>query len=74
MVKTVGRAAVAALFGASLLAAAACSKTQRYMATGGAIGAAGGAVVAGATGGSVGGGALIGGAAGAVTGAIVARN
>jgi hypothetical protein len=64
---------MAALLGLSLITAGACSKTQRYAATGGAIGAAGGALVAGAAGGSVAGGAVVGGAAGAVTGAIVAQ-
>jgi osmotically inducible lipoprotein OsmB len=73
MIGTASKAAVAALFGLSLLTAGACSKTQQYAATGGVIGAAGGAAIAGASGGSVAGGAVIGGAAGAVTGAIVAQ-
>ena len=66
-------AVLAALTFSSLIALGACTKTQEYAATGGAIGAVGGAGIAAATGGSVVGGALIGGAAGAVTGAVVAQ-
>ena len=73
MIGTAGKAAMAALFGLSLVAVGACSKTQQYAATGGVLGAGAGAIVAGASGGSVAGGAVIGGAAGAVTGAIVAQ-
>jgi hypothetical protein len=62
-----------ATLAASLLALGACTKTQRYAATGGAIGAGTGAVIAGAAGGSVAGGAIIGGAAGAVGGAILSK-
>jgi len=58
---------------AGLLTLGACTKTQKYAATGGVLGAGTGAVVAGATGGSVAGGAVIGGAAGAVGGAILAQ-
>lgn len=56
-----------------LMALGACTKTQRYAATGGAIGAGTGAVIAGAAGGSVAGGAIVGGAAGAVGGAILSK-
>lgn len=57
----------------SLLALGACTRTERYAATGGAIGAGTGAVIAGAAGGSVAAGAVVGGAAGAVGGAILAQ-
>ena len=62
-----------ATLAAGLLTLGACTKTQRYAATGGAIGAGTGAVVAGAAGGSVAGGAIIGGAAGAIGGAILSK-
>jgi hypothetical protein len=74
MSKVASRAAAAALLSFALIAGAACTKTQEYAATGGLIGAGGGALIAGATGGSVAGGAVVGGAAGAVTGAIIAQN
>lgn len=64
---------LAALAFSSLIALGACSKTQEYAATGGALGAIGGAGVAAATGGNVVGGAVIGGAAGAVAGAVIAQ-
>lgn len=64
---------LAALAFSSLIALGACTKTQKYATTGGAIGAVGGAGVAAATGGSVVGGAVIGGAAGAVAGAVIAQ-
>ncbi|MYZ50280.1 hypothetical protein E4O86_21455, partial [Rhizobiales bacterium L72] len=54
--------AIALVTSLSLVSIGGCSKTGRYAATGGAIGAAGGAVVGAASGGSVVGGALIGGA------------
>lgn len=67
------RTLLAAVLAASLLAVGACTRTQRYAATGGAIGAGTGAVIAGAAGGSVAAGAVVGGAAGAVGGAILAQ-
>lgn len=67
------RPVLAAALAASLLALGACTKTERYAATGGAIGAGTGAVIAGASGGSVAAGAVIGGAAGAVGGAVLAQ-
>jgi hypothetical protein len=73
MIRTASKATAAALLGLSLLVAGACSKTQQYAATGGALGAAGGAIIGGATGGSAVGGAVIGGAAGAVTGVVLAQ-
>lgn len=58
---------------AALLTTGACSgmnRTEQRALSGGAIGAAGGALVGGMTGGSVVGGALIGGAGGAAIGAL----
>jgi osmotically inducible lipoprotein OsmB len=69
----IGKAALAAIFGLSLLATGACTRTQNYMATGGALGAGGGAVVAAATGGAVVGGAIVGGAIGTGAGYIASR-
>ena len=66
-------AALAAVTLAGLVTLGACSRTQHYAATGGAIVALGGAGVAAATGGNALGGAVIGGAAGAVAGAVIAR-
>ncbi|WP_035690727.1 hypothetical protein [Azospirillum halopraeferens] len=63
----------AVLLGLMLFATAACENMntqQRRALYGGGIGAAGGALIGGATGGNVGTGALIGGAAGAATGAL----
>lgn len=65
--------ALAAVFAASLMSAGACSRTQQYMATGGALGAGGGAVVAAATGGTVVGGAIVGGALGTGAGYVMSR-
>lgn len=68
-----GRAALALVFSLGLLASGACTRTQHYMATGGGLGAAGGAVVAAASGGSVLGGAVVGGAIGTGAGYIASR-
>ena len=73
MTKGIGKAALALVFGASLLTTGACTRTQNYMATGGGLGAAGGAVVAAATGGGVLGGAIVGGAIGTGAGYIASR-
>lgn len=73
MVMRIGKAGVAALFALSLLGMGACSRTQQYLATGAAIGAGGGAVVAAATGGSVVGGAIVGSALGTGGGYIASR-
>lgn len=73
MIRVSVRAAAIAIVAASLVSLGACTRTQRYAATGGAVGAGTGAIVAGATGGSVAGGAVIGGVAGAVGGAILAK-
>jgi hypothetical protein len=67
------KTAVAVSVMASVLTAGACSRTQQYMATGGALGAGGGAVVAAATGGSALGGAIIGGALGTGGGYVLSR-
>lgn len=67
------RTLLSAVLATSLLTLGACTRTQRYAATGGAIGAGTGAVIAGAAGGSVAAGAIVGGAAGAVGGAILAQ-
>ena len=48
MTKGIGKAALALVFGASLLATGACTRTQNYMATGGGV--LGGAIVGGAIG------------------------
>jgi osmotically inducible lipoprotein OsmB len=69
----VTRPLVAIALVTSMMALGACTKTQRYAATGGAIGAGTGAVIAGAAGGSVAAGAVVGGAAGAVGGAVLAQ-
>jgi osmotically inducible lipoprotein OsmB len=68
-----GRAALAIAFSLGLFATGACTRTQNYMATGGGLGAAGGAVVSAATGGSVLGGAVVGGAIGTGAGYIASR-
>jgi osmotically inducible lipoprotein OsmB len=73
MVQRIGRAGLMLVFGLTLLSAGACSRTQQYMATGAAVGAGGGAIVAAAAGGSVVGGALVGGALGTGSGYILAR-
>ena len=73
MIQRIGSAGLAAIFALSLLATGACTRTQQYMASGGAIGAGGGAVVAAATGGTVLGGALIGGALGTAGGYIASH-
>ena len=67
------KASLAGLFALSLLSTGACTRTQNYMATGGAIGAGGGAIVAAATGGSALGGAILGGAIGTGGGYIASR-
>lgn len=73
MVLSIGRASLALVFGLSLLAAGACSRTQQYLATGAAVGAGGGAIVAAAVGGSVVGGAIVGGALGTGGGYVLSR-
>jgi osmotically inducible lipoprotein OsmB len=73
MIQGIGRAGLAAILGLILLSAGACTRTQNYMATGGGLGAGGGAVVAAATGGSVLGGAIVGGAIGTGAGYIASR-
>ena len=73
MVRSIGRVCLAAALALSLLGAGACTRTQNYMATGAAVGAGGGAVVAAATGGSIVGGALIGGALGTGGGYVLSR-
>ena len=73
MVQRIGKAVLALVFAASLLSVGACTRTQNYMATGGALGAGGGAIVAAATGGAVVGGAIVGGAIGTGAGYIMSR-
>jgi hypothetical protein len=73
MLHRIIKTAIMALFATALLSAGACSRTQQYMATGGALGAGGGAVVAAATGGSALGGAIIGGAFGTGGGYVLSR-
>jgi osmotically inducible lipoprotein OsmB len=73
MVMRIGKAGVAALIACSLLAVGGCSATQRYMATGAALGIGGGAIVAAAVGGSVVGGAVVGGALGTGGGFVLSR-
>jgi osmotically inducible lipoprotein OsmB len=73
MVCSIGKAGLALVFALGLLSAGACSRTQQYLATGAAVGAGGGAVVAAATGGSVVGGAIVGGALGTGGGYILSR-
>ena len=73
MTKGMAKAALGLVFCASLLVSGACTRTQNYMATGGGLGAAGGAVVAAATGGGVLGGAIVGGAIGTGAGYIASR-
>jgi osmotically inducible lipoprotein OsmB len=73
MVTRFGKAGLAAVFVCGLVAAGGCSRTQQYLATGAAIGAGGGAVVAAAVGGSVVGGAIVGGALGTGGGYIASR-
>ncbi len=70
---SVGKIALAAVLSLGLLVSGACTRTQNYMATGGGLGAAGGAVVSAATGGSVLGGAVLGGAIGTGAGYIASR-
>jgi hypothetical protein len=74
MTRTQSRAAVAALLSLSLLAAAGCSRTQQYTATGAALGAGGGALIAAAADGSVAGGAVVGGLVGAGAGYCIATD
>ena len=73
MTNTGSRAFMAAILGVSLLAAGACTRTERYAATGAGVGAVGGAVIAGATGGTVLTGTAIGAGVGAVGGAVAAQ-
>jgi len=68
------KATLATMLCLALLTAGGCSRTQHSMATGGALGAGGGAVVAAATGGGVLGGALVGGALGTGAGYLVSRH
>jgi len=74
MTRTASRAALAALMSLSLLTAGACSRTERYTATGAALGAGGGALIAAAADGSVAGGAIIGGVVGGAAGYCIARD
>jgi hypothetical protein len=73
MLSRIAKAALALATAITLLGAAGCSQTQQYMATGGALGAGGGALVAAATGGSALGGAVVGGAVGTGAGYIMSR-
>lgn len=73
MVRSLGKASLALVFAFTLLASGACTRTQQYLATGAAVGAGGGAIVAAATGGSVVGGAIVGGALGTGGGYILSR-
>jgi hypothetical protein len=73
MFRSIGKAGLAAAFGLSLLATGACTRTQQYLATGAAVGAGSGAIIAAATGGSAVGGALLGGALGTGGGYILSR-
>jgi hypothetical protein len=73
MVSRIGKLAAATALGLALLAGGGCSRTQQYMATGAAIGAGGGAIVAAATGGAVLGGAIVGGALGTGGGYVAGR-
>lgn len=68
-----GKAAAAAILSLGLVVAGGCSRTQQYLATGAALGAGGGAVVAAATGGAVVGGAIVGGALGTGAGYLASR-
>jgi hypothetical protein len=72
LVMRIAKAGLVALFAFSLVAGG-CTRTQNFMAGGGAIGAGGGAIVAAATGGSALGGAIIGGALGTGGGYIASR-
>jgi hypothetical protein len=73
MVRSIGKASLALVFALGLLSAGACSRTQQYMATGAAVGAGGGAIVAAAAGGSVLGGAIVGSALGTGGGYVLSR-
>jgi hypothetical protein len=73
MTRTASKTIVAAVLGVALIGAGACTRTERYAATGAGVGAVGGAVVAGATGGNVLAGSVIGAGAGAIGGALVAQ-
>jgi hypothetical protein len=73
MVQRIARGAFALVFAATLLSLGACTRTQNYMATGAALGAGGGAIVAAATGGGIVGGAIVGGALGTGAGYIMSR-
>ncbi len=68
-----GKTGIAAVFACGLILAGGCSRTQQYLATGAAIGAGGGAIVAAVAGGSVVGGAIVGGALGTGGGYIASR-
>lgn len=73
MIRSASKAAVAVILGVSLIGAGACTRTQKYVGTGAAVGAGSGAIIGAATGGSAVGGAVIGGAAGAAGGYILSR-
>ncbi len=73
MVQRFGKAGLALAFALGLLSAGACTRTQQYLATGAAVGAGGGAIVAAATGGSLLGGAIVGGALGTGGGYVLSR-
>jgi hypothetical protein len=72
MFRPTAKAAIALVLGLGLLSGG-CSRTHQYMATGAALGAAGGTVVAATTGGALIGGALIGGALGTGAGYVASR-
>lgn len=69
----IGKAASAALLLIGLAGMGGCSHTEQYLATGAALGAGGGAIVAAATGGTVLGGAIVGGALGTGAGYIMSK-
>ncbi len=73
MVTRFGKAGLAAVLACGLMAAGGCSRTEQYLATGAAIGAGGGAIVAAATGGAVIGGAIVGGALGTAGGYVASH-
>lgn len=71
---TASKAAAAAILTLALLTAGACSRTERYVATGAGLGAGGGALIGAASGGSAAGGAVVGGLVGGAAGYCVARD
>jgi hypothetical protein len=67
------RAALAAILTLSLLSVGACTRTERYTATGAVLGAGGGAIIGAAADGHAGTGAVIGGIGGAAAGWCIAK-